>query len=121
MTYGAVRKVNHLKSVVSSYQTNLEEMETKMSKQKTTLEEMQKQVENAQAELASSRQALSNVTNKFQTAIKQHDCARKKAHKTQEKPERAVEDSAFYEDELLAKCEDLTDTVLNLKSELSLP
>ena len=87
MTYGAVRKVNHLKSVVSSYQTNLEEMEAKMS-----LEEMQKQVENAQAELALSWQALSNVTNKFQTAIKQHDCARKKAQKTQEKLEKAVKD-----------------------------
>ena len=45
--------------------------------------------------------------------------AHKQAHKTQQKLEVAIADSVYYEEELLAKNEDLSDIVKCLKSDIS--
>ena len=80
---------------------------------------MKKQVEIASTQLAASRRALSNVTNQLQKTIKQQDTARKQASKIQEKLEAAYLDSVYYEDEMQAKNDDLTDLIKSLKSEMN--
>lgn len=72
-------------------------------------------------ELASSRRALSNVTNKLETAVKQRDCARKKGCEIQDKLEAASLDSVYYEEEMLAQMDDLNALVDSLKSEITSP
>ena len=79
MYYGLDNTVEQLKGAVSSYQEDLELMSEKVTKQQEALEEM----ESASTELASSRRALSDVTNRLQKATKQQDTARKQASKIQ--------------------------------------
>ena len=107
-----------MQSVVSGYQANLEEM-SKVSEQQKDLQEMKIQLEKARAELTYSRFALCDVTNKLQTTLKQRDCARKQGHKCQQKLEAAIADSVYYEEEILAKNEDLSDLFKCLKREIS--
>ena len=52
----------------------------------------------ARAEIASSRHALSGITNKLQKTTKQRDCAHQQAHKTQQKLEVAIADSVYSEE-----------------------
>jgi len=118
MHYGIDSTVQQLKCAVSSYQEDLEVMSQKVSKQQEALDEMKKQVEIASTELTASRRALSDVTNQLQKAIKQQDTARKQASKIQEKLEAAYLDSVYYEDEMQAKNDDLTDLIKSLKSEM---
>jgi len=117
--YGIDSTVQQLKCAVSSYQEDLEVMSQKVSKQQEALDEMKKQVEIASTELTASRRALSDVTNQLQKAIKQQDTARKQASKIQEKLEAAYLDSVYYEDEMQAKNDDLTDLIKSLKSEMN--
>ena len=116
--YGIDNTVEQLKCVVSGYQEDLDVMSQKVSKQQEALEEMKEQFEIASTELASSRRALSDVTNRLQKTIKQQDTARKQASKIQEKLEAAYLDSVYYEDEMQAKNEDLADQIESLKGEL---
>ena len=119
MSYGVDKTVKHLQSVVSGYQTNLEEISEKVSEQQKVLQQMKIQLEKARAELTSSKHALSHVTNKLQTTTKQRDCACKQVHKSQQKLEAASADSVYYEQELLAENDDLSDLVKCLKREIS--
>ena len=64
---------------------------------------------------------LSTVTNKLKTAVKQRDCARKKGHEIQDKLEAAYLDSAYYEEEMLAKMDDFNALVDSLKIEMTSP
>lgn len=116
MLYGVVKTVEHLHSVVSD---NLEVMSKKVSEHQKSLQEMKVQMEEARAELSSTRRALSDVTNKLQTTIKQRDCAHKQVDKSHKKLEAAIADSDFYEEEILANNEDLSDLVKCLKREIS--
>ena len=76
----------------------------------------------AKSELASSRQALSDITNKLKIAVKQRDCACKKGHEIQDKLEAVYLDSVYYEEEMLTKVDELSALVHSLKSEMtSLP
>ena len=121
MHYGTDNTVQQLKSLVSGYQNDLEAMTQKVTEQQKELEEIEKQMDAAKSELASSRHALSNVTNKLKTAVKQRDCARKKGHEIQDKLEAAYLDSVYYEEEMLAKMDDLNALVDSLKSEMTSP
>ena len=121
MHYGTDNTVQQLKSLVSGYQNDLEEMTLKVTEQQKELEEMEKQMDAAKSELASSRRALSNVTNQLKTAVKQRDCARKKGHEIQDKLEAAYLDSVYYEEEMLARMDDLNALVDSLKSEMTSP
>ena len=56
---------------------------------------MKKQMEVAKHELASSRCALTDITNKLQIAVKQRDCANKKIYQIGEKLEAVYEDSTM--------------------------
>ena len=118
MHYGIDTTVRELKSVVSGYHNSLEVMSQKVCEQQKELEEIKKQMDMASIELASSRCALSNVTNKLKTTVKQRDCARKKGHKIQHKLEAAYLDSVCYEEEMQAKVDDLNELVESLKSEI---
>ena len=117
MYYGTVKQ---LKSVVCGYQEKLKIMSHRVSEQQEALEEMKKQLEVASAELASSRCALSDVSNRLQKTMKQRDTARKQACKMQDKLEAAYLDSVHYEDEMQAKNDQLTDHIKSLKSEMNL-
>ena len=119
MSYGVDKTVEHLQSVVSDYQANLGEMSDKVSEQQKALQEMKIQMEKARAELTASKCALSDVTNKLQTTIKQRDCARMQIHKSKQKLEATIADSVYYEEEILAKNEDLSYLVKCLKFEIS--
>ena len=85
MYYGTDNTVQQLIFLVSRYQNDPEAMTLKVTEQRKELEEMEKQMNAAKSELASSRHALSNVTNKLKIAVKQRDCARKKGHENQDK------------------------------------
>ena len=98
MYYGADVTVQQLKGQVSAYQENLEVMSLKLSKQKEVLEEMKKQIEIADSELAASRHALSDVTNRLENTRKQRDAARKHVCRFEAKLEAASLDSMYYED-----------------------
>ena len=119
MYYGIDKKVKHLKSVVSGYQADLEEMSQKVSEQQKALEELKMEMEIARTEVASSRRALSDVTSKLHRTITQRDTARKQVSKTQEKVYAAYADSVYYEEELQAKNDHLIELVKSLESELS--
>lgn len=122
MYYGMDNTVEELKSTVCGYQGELKTMFHKVSKQQDALEEMKKQLEFANTELASSKRALSDVSNRLQKATKQRDTARKQVCKMQDKLEAAYVDSVYYEDEMQAKNDQLTDHIKSLKSEMnSLP
>ena len=121
MHYGTDNTVQQLKSLVSGYQNDLEAMTQKVTEQQKELEEIEKQMDAAKSELTSSRYALSNVTNKLKTAVKQRDCARKKGHEIQDKLEAAYLDSVYYEEEMLAKMDDLNALVDSLKSKMTSP
>lgn len=97
-------------------------MTQRVIEQQKELEEMEKQMDATKSELVSSRCALSIVTNKLKTAVKQKDCARKKGHEIQDKLEAAYLDSVYYEEEMLAaKMDDLNALVDSLKSEMTSP
>ena len=119
MYYGVDKTVEQLKHSVSSYQEDLEVMSQKVSKQQYALDKMKKQVEIASNELACSRHALSDVTNHLQRTMKQRDTARKQTSKIQEKLEAACLDSEYYEDEMQAENDKLTDFIKSLKSEMN--
>ena len=121
MHYGTDNTVQQLKSLVSGYQSDLEVMTQKVIEQQRELEEMEKQMGAAKSELASSRRALSTVTNKLKTAVKQRDCARKKGHEIQDKLETTYLDSVYYYEEMLAKMDELNALVDSLKSEMTSP
>ena len=111
-------ETEQLKSLVSGYQSDLEVMTQKVIEQQRELEEMEKQMGAAKSELASSRRALSTVTNKLKTA---RDCAHKKGHEIQDKLETTYLYSVYYEEEMLAKIDELNALVDSLKSEMTSP
>lgn len=118
MYYGMDKMLEQLEKVVYGYQENLENMSHKVSAQQADLEEMKTQLEIANTELVSSRCALSDISNQLQKTVKQRDTARKQVCTVQEKLEAAYVDSVYYEDEMQAKYDQLTDHV---KSEASSP
>ena len=119
MLYGVDKTVKHLHLVASGYRTNLEEMSEKVSEHQKSLQEMKIQMEEARTELIHTRHALSDITKKLQVAIKQRDCAHKQVEKSHQKLETVITDSIHYEEEILAKNEDLSDLIKCLKSEIS--
>ena len=122
MQYGTDNTAQQLISIVSGHHNDLEAMTEKVTGQQKELEEMKKQMDIAKSELASSRHALSDITNKLKIAEKQRDCACKKGHEIQDKLEAAYLDSVYYEEEMLAKVDELNALVHSLKSEMtSLP
>ena len=117
---GMDNTVEQLKSVVCGYQEELKIMSHKVSEQQEALEEMKKQLEFASTELASSRCALSDVSNQLQKTMKQRDTAHKQVCKMQDKLEAAYLDTVYYEDEMQAKNDQFTDHIKCLKSEMNL-
>ena len=121
MHYGIDNTVQQLKSLVSGYQNDLEAMAQKVTEQQKELEEMKRQMDMAKSELTDSRSVLSDVTNNLKTAVKQRDRGHKKAHEIQDKLEAAYLDSEYYEEEMLAKVDDLNVLIDSLKSEMISP
>ena len=119
MYYGTDNTVEQLRCQVSVYQEDLEVMAQRVSKQQETLREIRKQAEIASTELAASRQALSDVTNRLKKTVKQRDTARKQGFKIQDKLEAANLDSMYYEDEMQEKVDNLTEVIKSLKSEMN--
>lgn len=120
MYYGMDKTVERLKNVVGGYQQELKTMSHKVSEQQEALEEMKRQLEIASTELVSSKRALTDISNQLQKTVKQRDTARKQACKVQDKFEAAYIDSIYYEDEMQAKYDQLTDYIKCLKSEANL-
>ena len=108
--------VEQLKSVVCGYQEQPKIMSHKVSEQQEALEEMKKQLEFASTKFASSRYALSDVSNQLQKTLKQRDTAHKQVCKMHNKLEAAYLDTVYYEDEMQAKNDQLTDHIICLKS-----
>ena len=119
MYYGTDNTVEQLRCQVSAYQEDLEIMAQRVSKQQETLREIRKQAEIASTEVAASRQALSDVTNRLKKTVKQRDTARKQGFKIQDKLEAANLDSMYYEDEMQEKVDNLTEVIKSLKSEMN--
>ena len=78
---------------------------------------MKRKLEFTSSELASSRFALSDMTNQLQKAVTQRDTARKQVYKIQDKLEAVYSDSNHYEDEMLTKYDQLTDHIKSLETE----
>lgn len=110
MYYGMDKTIEQLDNVVCGYQEDLEIMSHKVSEQQEALEEMKRQLEDART----SRHALSDISNQLQKTVKQRYTARKQACKMQDKLEAAFLDSVYYEDEMQARCDQLTDHIKSL-------
>jgi hypothetical protein len=118
MSYNFDNTIKHLQSVVSSYQVNLEQLSVKLSKQEDDVHDMQTLLETANNEIAVTRHALSDVTNKLQITLKQRDSARKQVNKCHHKIEELTEDFVYYEEEILEENHHLSELVESLNSEL---
>ena len=92
MSYGIEKSVEKLQFVVTECQSD-QKMSEVVLKQQKDLEAMRIQVEEAQAEIASSRKGLTDVTNKLQNVTVQRDNARKNI---QQKLEATIADAAHY-------------------------
>ena len=119
MTYGVTSTVKHLQSVISRCQLDLDGMSRKLFEQEKVIQDMQTQLDEARSELSSTKHALSDVTNKLQTTKKQHDCARNKVFKITHELGETIADSMYYEEEILAKNEVLSEQVKCLQEEIS--
>ena len=94
-------------------------MSQKLFEQEKVIQDMQTQLDEARSELSSTKHALSDVTNKLQTTKKQHDCARNKVFKITHELGETIADSMYYEEEILAKNEVLSEQVKCLQEEIS--
>lgn len=120
MYYGVDSTVKQLQSAMCGYQEDLEAMSHEVSKHQEALKTVTKQLEVANTDLASTRRALSDVSNQLQKTAKQRDVAHKQACKMQDKLESAYLDSVYYEDEIQSKNNQLSDLVKSLRSERKL-
>ena len=77
MHYGTGNSVQELMSTVSGNHIELERLAEKSMTQQKELEKMKKQMDIAKRELASSRCALTDITNKLKIVVKQTVLARK--------------------------------------------
>lgn len=116
MYYGMDKTIEQLENVVCGYQEDLETMSHKASEQQEALEEMKEQLEIASTELVSSRRALSDIADQLQKTVKQRDSARKQVFKVHKELETAYVDSVYYEDEMQARYDQLTDHIQSLKT-----
>lgn len=113
MSYGIEKTVEKLQLAVSDYQSDLEEISEIVLTQQKDLQPMRTQLKRAQAEIASTRRELTDVTKNIRD---QCDSARRKAHKIQERLEGAYDDAAHYEDMLLSESDDLSELIDHLKN-----
>ena len=107
MYYGMDSTVEQLQNAMCGYQEDLEAMSHKVSEQQEALKELKKQLEVASTDLASTRCALSDVSNRLQKTTKQRDTARKQTCIMQDKLQSAYLDSVYYEDEMQDQLTDL--------------
>ena len=77
MYYGLEKTLKRLENAVCGYQKTLKEMSHTVTEQQEDLKEMKRKLEFTSSELASSRFALSDMTNQLQKAVTQRDTARK--------------------------------------------
>lgn len=119
MHYGTGNTVEELMSTMSGNHSEVEKLTEKSMAQQKEFEKIKKQMDIAKCELAFSRGALTDITNKFKIAVKQRDCARKKGYQLQGELDAVYQDSVYYEEEMLAKVDELNVLVHSLRKEMA--